>query len=489
MHIRVGAIGLAALAMMACRPSDVLSVPVPAGVLASSALQNQSGAEGAFNAAKAQLFEAADGNPDRNSLLMWSGLLTDEFTFSQFVGGIATEANIDARVTAGGGGFLESGDAPWGSLLHARSALVLALPGLVRYEPAGGQSKVGETYALAGYAELLVAEAYCAGTPLDQALPGGSIQYGTPLTTDSLLGVAQGHFDSAVAETHGDPGVAGLASVGLGRVLLDRGQYAAAAAAVAGVPTGFVYNTELELTVTGGATQGPNPYAYGVQDYYGDARLFNVADREGGNGLNFESARDPRLVLDTTSYQTANPTGPWRLPTKFELDLTHIPLATGIEARLIAAEAALQASDAATWLADLNALRNSGCTVNGTDTVCTLGTGQVTGQTVGLPSLSDPGTDSGRVSLMFRERAFWLFGTGTRLGDLRRLIRQYGRDQSVVFPTGPYTSGNNPNLPAPIPNYGTDVSLTLPTSFGLSSTGQTVTNPHYKGCIVSTKTA
>ena len=44
-----------------------------------------------------------------------------------------------------------------------------------------------------------------------------------------------------------------------------------------------------------------------------------------------------------------------------------------------------------------------------------------------LAALADPGTPAAREDLMFRERAFWLFGTGHRLGDMRRMIRQYGR--------------------------------------------------------------
>jgi hypothetical protein len=479
--------------VVSCRPSDVLSVPAPAGVLASSTLQNQTGAEFVFNGAKAQLFSAADGwigNGNGGGLLSWTGLLTDEFTFSGF-SDVPTYANIDARMTVAGAGFAEAGDFTWQSLLQAHVELVLALPRLKTYEPASGRAKIGEAYALLGYAELLVAEGYCAGTPLDQVLPDGGLEYGMPLTTDSLLGVAEVHFDSAVAEAHGDAPTAGLAGVGLGRALLDRGQYAAAAAAVASVPTSFVYNVALDPNISAGAEQ-PNIYAGGTLYDYG--RFFNVADGEGENGLNFVSAHDPRLTFDTT-YQTydglyagAVP-GTWYLPTKFETDLADIPLATGLEAQLIAAEAALQAGQSGLWLTDLNTLRNSGCGVPGVDSTCSLGTGQVPGQTTGVASLADPGTDSGRVSLMFRERAFWLFGTGTRLGDLRRLIRQYGRDQSTVFPTGPYPNGSNLNLPAPLPSYGTDVNLTLPTPAGNDLGSITITNPNYKGCIASTKTA
>ena len=39
---------------------------------------------------------------------------------------------------------------------------------------------------------------------------------------------------------------------------------------------------------------------------------------------------------------------------------------------------------------------------------------------------------------MFRERAFWFYLTAHRLGDLRRMVRQYGLDAESVFPTGAY---------------------------------------------------
>jgi hypothetical protein len=85
-----------------------------------------------------------------------------------------------------------------------------------------------------------------------------------------------------------------------------------------------------------------------------------------------------------------------------------------------------------------------------------------------------------QVDVMFRERAFWLFGTGTRLGDMRRLIRQYGRRQNTVFPVGPYAGGTVQSLP----KYGTDVSFVLPTL----SSGSTA-NPHYRGCLAGPGTA
>jgi starch-binding outer membrane protein, SusD/RagB family len=56
------------------------------------------------------------------------------------------------------------------------------------------------------------------------------------------------------------------------------------------------------------------------------------------------------------------------------------------------------------------------------------------------------------VDLLFRERAFWMFSTGHRMGDLRRLLRQYGRAEHKTYPTGPHKAGVN---------YGNDVVFVL----------------------------
>ena len=143
-----------------------------------------------------------------------------------------------------------------------------------------------------------------------------------------------------------------------------------------------------------------------------------MADREGGTGLDFVSAGDPRLQVVAVGVARDGVTTLYGIA-KYPDTGSPITLASGVEARLIEAEAALQASDLGTWLSKLNQLR----------------------QTVGLADTTDPGTAAARVDLTFRERAFWLFGTGHRLGDLRRLIRQYGRTSESVFPTGTYWRG------------------------------------------------
>ena len=68
----------------------------------------------------------------------------------------------------------------------------------------------------------------------------------------------------------------------------------------------------------------------------------------------------------------------------------------------------------------------------------------------GLAPLPMETTAAAQVDQLFRERAFWLFATGHRLGDLRRLVRQYARPATSVFPTGPYKTGEQ---------YGNDVNF------------------------------
>jgi starch-binding outer membrane protein, SusD/RagB family len=70
-----------------------------------------------------------------------------------------------------------------------------------------------------------------------------------------------------------------------------------------------------------------------------------------------------------------------------------------------------------------------------------------------LPALTLQVGTAAQVDQLFKERAYWLYLTSHRLGDLRRLIRQYGRTATSVFPSGPYFKGGQ---------YGTDVNSPVP---------------------------
>ena len=71
-------------------------------------------------------------------------------------------------------------------------------------------------------------------------------------------------------------------------------------------------------------------------------------------------------------------------------------------------------------------------------------------QAAAMAALADAGDDrTMRRRFFFREKAFWKFGRGQRLGDLRRLVRQYGRTQDKVFPDRQFfTRNGTPPFPA-----------------------------------------
>ena len=220
-----------------------------------------------------------------------------------------------------------------------------------------------------------------------------------------------------------------LAQVVKGRALLDRGQFAAASTAVAGVPDTFHYD------VTYSVVSGDNQ----LWALNSSARRYTVGNGDGG-GLNFVGTRtDPRIRTKT---------GPDRIfDTAFNLQVTRqgtwdrtspVKIATGVEARLIEAEAALP-SDPTTWLVKLNELRRNPLLYPPApaDTLYKPGAGTV------LADTTDPVVQTAREDLMFRERAFWMFGTGHRLGDMRRLLRQYRRTEATVYPHGAWFKGGN----------------------------------------------
>jgi hypothetical protein len=277
--------------------------------------------------------------------------------------------------------------------------------------------------------------------PFSERQPDGSIQYGQPLSTDSVLDRALARFDSAAGTTT-DPGILDLAAIGKGRALIDKGDYAGAAAAVAGVSTAFLYQTGHSIS---SVRQFNGVFVFNAQAPGGTAR-FAVSESEGLVGLNFRDAGDPRVVAPADGFGFDGADTLYVLA-KYAGTDSPVAVASGIEARLIEAEAQLQAGNGATMVTSLNALRADAANNGG----------------FSLAALADPGTQAGREDVLFRERAFWLFATGHRLGDLRRLVRHYGRNVNAVYPNGTYVKtgtayGNNTELPVPFdernnPNY------------------------------------
>jgi len=237
-----------------------------------------------------------------------------------------------------------------------------------------------------------------------------------------------------------------LARIGKGRALLDLNQPAQAAVAVAQVPSTFNYSIQHDENT---GRQNNALFAFN----YLEAR-FAVGDQEGTNGLPFVSLGDPRVPIIDAGPGFDGETELF-LTTKYSDRSSPTPLALGTEARLIQAEAALAANDAGGFLANLNDARAHALTYTADGAANSL----PLDPPPPLNSADVPASVAGRQNLLFTERALNLFLTGHRLGDMRRLIWEYGRSADAVFPTGPYEPTNTSKAGA---NFGTDVNLPIP---------------------------
>ncbi len=374
-----------------------------------------------------------DGTQFEDGHILLSGLMSDEFVLSTTP---PTEQEVDQRRVFQNNSTLFD---LFHNLHRARAAAEAAADALreLGADP-DAESGIGEMFSLAGFTYLYFGESFCSGVPFSR-LQGEEVEYGTPQTTDQMFQTAVARFDAALAE----PGTVGeetqeiayLASVGKGRALLDRGLFAEAAAAVAVVPTEFQYVTE----------HSDSPLRLQNAIYsYSVGFLWSVSDGEGGVGLPFRTADDPRVPFVDEEDSGLDGTTPQFTLEKYGDASASVIVADGIEARLIEAEALLQIPDLAGMTAILNNLRDA----------------------EGLDPLAEPATQAEGVDLLFSERAFWMFATGHRLGDMRRLIRQYGRTAANVFPSGTYIKGGS---------YGTDVNLPIPQEEG--------NNPNSVGCL------
>jgi hypothetical protein len=332
---------------------------------------------------------------------------------------------------------------------------------LLKYAPEQPVALVGHLHALEGYAEVLMAELYCSGIPLSNLIFEGDFQYSRGYSTEEVYQRAIAQFDSALALAADSASIVNFARMGKARALLGLGDYAGAAEAAAAVPTGYQYQLTYASTRT-------NMFLAGFSTFV--AYATTESNSEGGNGLPYwsdprtepiivaapvsPSSSDlryqPRKFLPSGALATAIVVNGDSLIKYQNAGTVPVPIATGIEARLIEAEAALH--DGGDWLGMLNALRTNGTyTVTGSDTTWHAGSGGVEG----LKPLSDPGDERGRVMLVFNERAYWLFLTGYRQGDLRRLVRQYSIPQEQVYPVGLWG-------PLGATPYGTDTNAPIP---------------------------
>lgn len=362
-----------------------------------------------------------DGTEFVDGEILLTGLMADEFVLSTTPPG---EQEVDQRKISTANVGLDS----LFLLLHrVRAEAEDAADALQRLSPdPDADPGIAEMLAVAGYTYISFGEDFCSGVPFSR-VDGDTLVFGAPETTTDAFNRAVARFDAALAHPGITEDVANLAAVGKARALLDLDQPTEAAAAVATVPTEFQYVTE--------HAESPQRLRNAIFAYSSDF-LWSLSDLEGGVGLPYRTAEDPRVPFDDPEDVGLDGTTPQFILTKYADASASVVVADGIEARLIEAEAQLRGTDLSGMTTTLNDLRASF-------------------PDLGLADLAEPGSQTEAEDLLFSERAFWLFATGHRLGDMRRLVRQYGRSADEVFPSGTYIKGGS---------YGDDVNLPIPRS-------------------------
>jgi len=391
-----------------------------------------------------------------NNECLWeeAGSLTDEYHNSDFQN---VRQDIDQRQIAD-----DNGTVPWNSVTQNRGFVRDAIEKVKQYLP-DNKADIGELYLGLGFLEMSLGENYCNGIPLGHTV-AGAVTYGTPLTDAQVLDSASAHVDTALTLTAGTDeaslAVHQAALIIKARILTDQAKYAAAAALV---PTSAVPSNYQYLFATSASNQNDDLGIWVINASTARLTVSDSAEVVNGkvtvtkNALPFASANDPRIPVK--SGQDVSPkVGPEDGQTPMFVQLLYgrddpIPMASGVDARFIEAEAKLNASDIGGMMAIVNGLRTSPPPIG-------------IFQPKALPPLPIPANQDAATTLLFREKAFWTFGRGQRLNDLRRLMRQYKRSEDNVFPTGPYFKGGT---------YGHSIQFPVPNSER--------TNPNFTGCI------
>jgi hypothetical protein len=392
--LTVATVALLSLGAAACSRDEILEVENP-DIIDSGALDNPQGVQALYSGAVAEFVFQMD---NATGLALYSSLFTDESMHASTPPAVREWDLRNVLTTNGAASFI------FLNLQRARSRAADAAERIAAVVQAP-DARVGELLAIEAFTYILLAEHFCSGVPIS-SIEGPT--FGPPQTTTQLLDAALDRLTAASASTAGDARVTNLIAVLRGRALLNKGDHAGAAAAVGSVPVDFIYQIFHSTTTPRQTNQIPVQFG---------ADIFSVTSGEGTNGLDYATAADPRLPVLNTGLSRNDGVTPMTQYRKYTSQADPVIQASGIEAKLIEAEAALRAGNAALWLTTLNIIRAT---------------------VTGLGALTDPGSEEARVNLMFRERAFWLYLTAHRLGDLRRLVRQYGRSAESVFPTGAY---------------------------------------------------
>jgi hypothetical protein len=448
----IATFAIASLVLTGCQLKDQLLAPQNPGTVDNSAVGTPAAALALRAGAIGRIRNVVNGGDQR----LWQqvGHITDEYKDADFQ---PTRIDVDRRsITTNNGEF------PYATVTQQRGYLRDAIAAMKEFAP-DSTTLIGELYMGLGFIEMSLAENYCNGIPLGHT-SGGEVALGPGLTNAQVFDTALTHMDSGLLYIKGtDVGSNFVRQATLilkARILVDKGQFAAAAALVptTAIPTSYQYLFTVAASNGGLEDNGHwNVQVSTTRMTVGDSFDFiGTTPNIVKNALPFVSAKDPRVPVKGPTGTAEDGSTPMYVNLIWGRK-DPLPMATGIDARLIEAEAKLNAKDIAGMMTILNALRTS---------AQRLGTFAV----AAMPALATPATQDAAISLFFREKAFWVWGRGQRLSDLRRLMRQYGRPEDQVFPSGTFSYAGNA-----LGSYGHDVNFPIP--------DPELPNPNFKGCL------
>jgi hypothetical protein len=205
------------------------------------------------------------------------------------------------------------------------------------------------TAVYAGYSLVLLGEGFCSG--VISQVNGADIQYGVELQPPQVLAEAEARFTTALAaaQAAGRTDLARLALLGRARARLDGGNYTGAKADAALVDSAFVFTVS----------------ASDVSDRRSN-RIWSQNGVGGGGeatsvGALYRALGDPRVpvapVLVSGVVKKSVTGVPLYRQGKYATANTPFVLASGLEARLIIAEADARAGTLGPAIATLNAFR------------------------------------------------------------------------------------------------------------------------------------
>ncbi|HEV7588514.1 MAG TPA: tetratricopeptide repeat protein, partial [Longimicrobium sp.] len=395
-----------ALPMAACNTDKLVDVTDPSR-LPPEALDNAGAVPSLINGAVRQFYIGYAGAGD-DGYISTSGVFTDELYYGDT---FTTRRALDLRAQQNPA-LGNQQDASFNRLQQARFNARRAYAAIDKFFPTDDANK-SLMRTVEGYTYVTLGEGWCGAVPFSSIPDTGPINpsditHGTPLNTATMFNTAITTFNQALAL---DP-TNNLAKLGKARALLDNGQYAAAAAAVAGVPSDWVFLSEHSANT--GSQNNPvyslqSNGRYSISNDEGGP-ITTAAERpsgssatDNGEGLNYRSMQDPRIPFTGDPARQLPPSAgvggcfTSSIPCWYDNNNPNndadIPLASGVEARLIEAEAQLNAGNVAGWLTTLNTLR-----ANVAALLAALRPNQIQtfpmrpASVAPLPALADPGT-------------------------------------------------------------------------------------------------